>query len=180
VFPTLQGGPHNHQIAALAIALKEASTDDFRQYIKQVKTNAVALADALTNLGYRIVTGGTDNHIVLWDARPTGVTGSKLEKVLEMCHISVNKNAVVGDTSAVTPGGIRLGTPAMTTRGMKNDDMKKVAALIDRATKVAIKVQSKLLKSLVRFEPTSSYWQPLSLCQAFAYDTVSSCSLLVA
>ena len=152
VFPTLQGGPHNHQIAALAIALKEASTDDFRQYIKQVKANAVALADALTNLGYRIVTGGTDNHIVLWDARSTGVTGSKLEKVLEMCHISVNKNAVVGDTSAVTPGGIRLGTPAMTTRGMKNDDMRKVAALIDRAAKVAIKVQSGLeSKKLVDF-----------------------------
>lgn len=94
VFPSLQGGPHNHQIAALAVALQEASTPEFKQYIKQVKANAVALAGALQSLGYDIVTGGTDNHLVLWDARRTGVSGAKLEKIMERCEISVNKNTV--------------------------------------------------------------------------------------
>lgn len=87
VFPALQGGPHNHQIAALAVALKEAARPEFKTYIKQVKSNAQALADSLVKRGYTIVTGGTDNHIVLWDARPTGLTGSKLEKVLEKVKI---------------------------------------------------------------------------------------------
>ena len=91
VFPSLQGGPHNHQITALAVALQEASQPDFKEYIKQVKSNARALASALSKNGYSIVTGGTDNHLVLWDARPTGLTGSKLEKILERVGISVNK-----------------------------------------------------------------------------------------
>ena len=94
VFPSLQGGPHNHQIAALAVALQEAATPEFKQYIQQVKANAAALAEALQSLGYDIVTGGTDNHLVLWDARRTGVSGAKLEKILERCEISVNKNTV--------------------------------------------------------------------------------------
>jgi glycine hydroxymethyltransferase len=83
VFPALQGGPHNHQIAALAVALREADRPEFKVYIRQVKKNAQTLAQALSSHGYSIVTGGTDNHLVLWDARPTGLTGSKLEKVLE-------------------------------------------------------------------------------------------------
>ena len=86
VFPTLQGGPHNHQIAALAVALNEAARPEFKKYIRQVRSNAQALAASLVKQGYTIVTGGTDNHIVLWDARSTGVTGSKLEKVLEKVH----------------------------------------------------------------------------------------------
>lgn len=98
VFPALQGGPHNHQIAALAVALKEASLPEFKLYIKQVKSNAVALAKSLQEFGYDIVTGGTDNHLVLWDARRTGVSGAKLEKILERCEISVNKNTVAGIT----------------------------------------------------------------------------------
>lgn len=141
VFPALQGGPHNHQIAALAVALKEADTPEFKSYIKQVKANAVALAKALAAHGYSIVTGGTDNHLVLWDARSTGLTGSKIEKVLEKCEISVNKNSVRGDTSAVTPGGIRLGTPAMTTRGMTEQHMTIIANLIHDATVLASKIQ---------------------------------------
>lgn len=139
VFPALQGGPHNHQIAALAVALKEAATPEFVEYIKQVKKNANFLALCLSNLGYKIVTGGTDNHIVLWDARDTEISGAKLEKVLERCEISVNKNSVVGDTSAVNPGGVRLGTPAMTTRGMVESDMSKIAHLLHEAVKVAQK-----------------------------------------
>jgi len=95
-------------------------------------------------LGYNVVTNGTDNHIVLWDARNTGLSGSKIEKILEKCSISVNKNSVLGDISAVTPGGVRFGTPAMTTRGMKEIDMKEIAKYIDQITKVAQKVQSNL------------------------------------
>ena len=152
VFPTLQGGPHNHQIAAVAVALKEASTGDFKLYIQAVKANARALAAALQSKGYKIVTGGTDNHMVLWDARPTGVSGAKLEKMLEMCSISVNKNSVVGDTSAISPGGIRLGTPAMTTRGMNVDDMTKIAELLHQVVQVGILIQSTLeSKKLVDF-----------------------------
>ena len=141
VFPALQGGPHNHQIAALAVALKEASLPEFKGYIQQVKTNAAVLADNLIKLGYNIVTGGTDNHIVLWDARDTGMSGSKLEKILERCDISVNKNSVIGDTSAINPGGVRLGTPAMTTRGMKEQDMMAISLLLDKAVKLAQRVE---------------------------------------
>eukprot|EP01038_Epipyxis_sp_PR26KG_P006962 gene6962-9517_t len=147
VFPSLQGGPHNHQIAALAVALKEASSPKFVDYIKQVKINSKALAEALMEFGYEIVTNGTDNHLVLWDARKTGVTGSKLEKLLELCEISANKNSVVGDTSAVTPGGIRLGTPAMTTRGMVETDMRKIASFIHQITKLAIEIQANCFAS---------------------------------
>jgi len=141
VFPALQGGPHNHQIAALAVALKEAASPAFSTYIKNVKKNARVLASEMQRLGYSIVTGGTDNHIILWDARPTGVSGAKLERLLELCHISVNKNAVIGDTSAISPGGVRLGTPAMTTRGMGETEMIAIAALLNRAVSLATKVQ---------------------------------------
>lgn len=142
VFPALQGGPHNHQIAALAVALKEANSDEFKTYIKQVKRNAVAMADALMSAGYKLQTDGTENHLILWDARPTGISGGKLERLFELCGISSNKNAVIGDTSAISPGGIRFGTPAMTTRGMVESDMVLIVALIDRVTKLAIKVQN--------------------------------------
>ena len=152
VFPALQGGPHNHQIAALAVALKEANSEEFVSYIKQVKSNAVALAESLMNCGYKLQTDGTENHLILWDARSTGISGGKLEKLFEMCSISANKNAVVGDTSAISPGGIRFGTPAMTTRGMKEEEMAQIAILIDRVTKVAISVQSKMTsKKLIDF-----------------------------
>lgn len=142
VFPALQGGPHNHQIAALAVALKEAASPDFKIYIQQVKRNAATLAKTLMDLGYKVATDGTENHLVLWDARPLGVTGSKLEKLLEMVEISVNKNSVHGDVSAITPGGVRLGTPAMTTRGMREADMLKIANFLDRIAKLAVRIQA--------------------------------------
>eukprot|EP01042_Synura_sphagnicola_P000561 gene561-605_t len=152
VFPALQGGPHNNNIAALAVALKEAQSDNFKEYISQVKRNAVVIADELMKKGYVVVTNGTDNHLVLWDARPTGLSGSKLEKILERCAISVNKNSIYGDVSAVTPGGIRLGTPAMTTRGMRELDMVAIVALIDRAVKVAQDIRNSISsKKLVDF-----------------------------
>lgn len=143
VFPALQGGPHNNQIAALAVALKEAAAPSFVEYIKNVKANANVLAKEMQKLGYTIVTGGTDNHIVLWDARPSGISGAKLDRLLEHCHISVNKNSVVGDTSALTPGGVRLGTPAMTTRGMGEKEMIAIAGFLHRAVVLADKIQKK-------------------------------------
>lgn len=168
VFPALQGGPHNHQIAALAVALKEASEESFTTYIQQVKSNAVALADALMKHGYKLQTDGTENHLILWDARSTGISGGKLEKLLEMCSISANKNAVVGDTSAISPGGIRFGTPAMTTRGMVEADMVLIAGLVNRITVLAIKVQSTMTsKKLVDFlaEVSSNSETQLSLSE---------------
>lgn len=152
VFPLLQGGPHNHQIAAVAVALGEAMRPEFREYIRQVKTNAVVLSETLQKLGYEIVTGGTDNHIVLVNVRAAGITGSKVEKLLEHVNISVNKNTIPGDTSAMNPGGIRLGTPAMTTRGLKEEDFVKVAMFIDRAIKIGLEIQKtsgKMLKDFV-------------------------------
>ena len=142
VFPALQGGPHNHQIGALAVALREAAAPEFGDYIRSVKANAKALSRRLMNYGYEIVTGGTDNHLVLWDLRPLGLTGSKLEKLCEAVHISLNKNAVRGDTSALTPGGVRVGTPAMTTRGLNEADFEVVADHLHAAAQLSLQLQT--------------------------------------
>jgi glycine hydroxymethyltransferase len=117
VFPMLQGGPHNHQIAALAAQFKQAQTQEFKDYITQVKVNAVVLAEDLMKRGYKLITDGTENHIVLMSCIDKGLTGSKVEFALDECHITLNKNTIIGDKSAITPGGIRIGTPAVTTRG---------------------------------------------------------------
>jgi glycine hydroxymethyltransferase len=109
IHPTLQGGPHNNHIAALAAALKQAATPEFKEYMQQVKKNAQALAEGLKKRGCKLVTDGTDNHLMLWDLRPFGVAGNLFEEVCEACHITVNKNAVYGDSSALQPGGIRIG-----------------------------------------------------------------------
>ena len=137
VFPALQGGPHNHSIAALAVALKAASTPAFVSYQKQVVANSAALAQKLTSLGYKLVSGGTDNHLVLVDMRPLGLDGARVEKVLDAAHITLNKNSVVGDTSALVPGGVRIGTPALTTRGFKEADFARVAELIHEGVGIA-------------------------------------------
>lgn len=118
------------------------------EYIQQVKRNAATLASSLQELGHSIVTNGTDNHLLLWDLRPTGLSGAKIEKICELCEISVNKNSVSGDTSAVNPGGVRLGTPAMTTRGMKEEDMQKIAAYLHRVTELSQRIQSAAAKEL--------------------------------
>lgn len=125
VFPGLQGGPHNHTIGALAVALKLAATDEFKAYQQQVLKNAKRLASQLQQRGYHLVSGGTDNHLLLVDLRPNGMDGARAEKVLEMISIAVNKNTVPGDKSAFTPGGIRMGTHAMTTRGLVEKDFDK-------------------------------------------------------
>merc|ERR1712193_291655 len=117
VFPALQGGPHNHQIGALACQLLEVATPEFKAYSKQVVENAATLAQTLKDKGHKLAADGMDNHLILWDLRPHGLTGSKVEKVCEAASISLNKNTVPGDASALSPGGVRIGTPAMTTRG---------------------------------------------------------------
>merc|ERR1712224_760239 len=131
VFPALQGGPHNHQIGGLACQLLEVNTPDFVEYSKNVKANAATLAEALMEKGHKLATDGTDNHLVLLDVRPLGLTGSKVEKVCELASISLNRNAVHGDVSALSPGGVRIGTPAMTTRGCKESDFASIADYID-------------------------------------------------
>jgi glycine hydroxymethyltransferase len=152
VFPSLQGGPHNHQIAALAVALKHAASPEFKAYAKQVVANARALGKVITDAGYKLVTGGTDNHLVLWDLRPTGVSGAKMEKVCDAAHLTLNKNAVVGDAAAMNPGGVRIGAPAMTSRGLVEADFEQIARFLLEALEVAKEVQArsgKLLKDFV-------------------------------
>ncbi|KAK4268166.1 hypothetical protein QN277_024855 [Acacia crassicarpa] len=149
VFPSLQGGPHNHQIGALAVALKQAMSPGFKAYAKQVKANAVALGNYLMRIGYSIVTGGTENHLVLWDLRPLGLTGNKVEKVCDLCNITVNKNDVFGDSSALAPGGVRIGAPAMTSRGLLEKDFEQIAEFLQRAVSLTLEIQKehgKLLK----------------------------------
>lgn len=133
VMPGIQGGPLMHVIAAKAVAFGEALTEKFDQYIQQVLKNAKALANALLEKGYNLVSGGTDNHLMLIDLRNKNVTGKQAETALDKAGITVNKNAVPFDTQPpLITSGIRIGTPAMTTRGMVEDDMKKIAEFIDR------------------------------------------------
>jgi glycine hydroxymethyltransferase len=134
VFPGMQGGPLEHVIAAKAIAFGEALQDSFTTYGKQVKANAQVLAQSLVELGYNIVSGGTDNHCMLIDLRSKNITGKEADAVLGKVHITANKNMVPGDTqSPMVTSGIRLGTPAITTRGLIEGDMKIIASLIDEA-----------------------------------------------
>jgi len=151
VFPSLQGGPHNHQIAGLATQLKEVATPEFKVYTKQVKANAAALCKFLVGKGYKLATDGTENHLMLWDLRPLGLTGSKMEKVFENMHITLNKNAVHGDVSAMTPGGVRIGAPAMTSRGLKEADFEQIGEFLHQGLQLALEIQSKSGKKLVDF-----------------------------
>eukprot|EP00168_Porphyra_purpurea_P008688 TRINITY_DN2109_c0_g1_i7.p1 TRINITY_DN2109_c0_g1~~TRINITY_DN2109_c0_g1_i7.p1 ORF type:complete len:259 (-),score=56.01 TRINITY_DN2109_c0_g1_i7:236-1012(-) len=132
VFPSLQGGPHNHQIGALAVQLSEVATPGFVAYAHQVVANARACAATLMGHGYKLVTDGTDNHLVLWDLRPAGVSGAKMQAVFDACSITLNKNSVHGDTSAMNPGGVRIGSPAMTSRGLVEADFEQIAHFLHR------------------------------------------------
>merc|ERR1711878_228575 len=114
--------------------------------------NAKTLADTLMQKGHKLASNGTDNHLVLWDLRPHGLTGSKVEKVCEVCSISLNRNAVHGDASALSPGGVRIGAPAMTTRGCTVEDFKKIAQFLDRCCQIALKIQETKGKILKDFE----------------------------
>jgi len=133
VFPGLQGGPHNHTTAAIAVALHEASQPDFRDYAGAVVANAKALADELTSRGFDLVSGGTDNHLILVDLTNKGVGGKPVAKALDRAGIVVNHNAVPEDPRPpFNPSGIRIGTPAVTTRGMTEPDMRIIARMIDQ------------------------------------------------
>jgi len=134
VFPGMQGGPLMHVIAAKAVAFKEALKPEFKDYQKQVIKNAAALAGALTEEGFRIVSGGTDTHLMLVDLRPKNLTGKEAEETLDEYKITVNKNAIPNDPEKPTiTSGIRIGAPAVTTRGLKEEDMKVVAWCINKA-----------------------------------------------
>lgn len=146
VFPGHQGGPHNHTITALAVALKQAMSPDFTLYQQQVIKNAKAFENSFRDMGYTLVSGGTDTHMVLVDLRPCGVDGARVEAVLEQVNIACNKNAVPGDKSALTPFGIRIGAPAMTSRGMGEKDFAQIAGYIDRCIKIAKSIQAELPK----------------------------------
>merc|ERR550532_6293 len=152
VFPALQGGPHNHQIGALATQLKEVNTPEFVEYSKQVIVNCQALAETLKSKGHKLASDGTENHLILWDLRPHGLTGGKVEKVCEAASISLNRNAVHGDASALSPGGVRIGTPAMTTRGCTTEHWTKIASFLDRCCQIALAVQKEKGKKLKDFE----------------------------
>jgi glycine hydroxymethyltransferase len=143
VFPALQGGPHEHQIAGVATQLKEVMTPEFKVYSQQVKKNASALADRLASKGYKIASGGTVNHLVLWDLKPLGITGSKYEKACDAVCVTLNKNCVPGDRSAITPGGVRIGAPALTTRKMEEADFEQIADFLQEILDVALKIQEK-------------------------------------
>ena len=146
VFPGHQGGPHNHTITALAVALQQAQSKEFKEYQQSVLDNAQAFAKRLGDskenggLGYNLVSGGTDNHLVLIDLKDRGVDGARVERILELVGVASNKNTVPGDKSALKPGGLRMGTPAMTTRGFQPEDFKRVADVVHRAVGITQKL----------------------------------------
>lgn len=158
VFPGIQGGPLMHVIAAKAVAFKEAMTEEFKNYARQVVINAQAMAEEFLKLGFKVVAGGTDSHIVLLDLRNKGITGKEAEEALGRANITVNKNAVPFDPLPPTKtSGIRIGTPAMTTRGMKEDEMRSIAKLI---AKVIDNIKDEKVIEDVRKEV-------IELCQQF-------------
>ena len=146
VFPGHQGGPHNHTITALAVALKQAMTPEFKQYQQQVIKNAKALEVEFKRLGYKLVADGTDSHMVLLDLRQQALDGARVEAVLEQVNIACNKNSIPGDKSALSPCGIRIGAPAMSTRGMGEEDFKRIARYIDTCIAICKEVQKSLPK----------------------------------
>ena len=152
VFPGHQGGPHNHTITALAVALKQARTPEFKEYQENVIKNAKALETEFKRLGYKLVADGTDSHMVLLDLRAHSLDGARVEAVLEQVNIACNKNSIPGDKSALTPCGIRIGAPAMSTRGMGEDDFKRIANYIDTCIGICKDVQKSLPKEANRLK----------------------------
>lgn len=150
VFPGTQGGPLEHVIAGKAIAFGEILSDDFTHYARQIQSNAQAMAAALVSRGYQIISGGTDNHLMLIDLRNKNITGKKAQETLDRAHITLNKNAVpFDDKSPFVTSGIRVGVPAITTRGMKEKDMETVVSLID---KVLMNIDNETVNATVKGE----------------------------
>lgn len=152
VFPSCQGGPHMNTIAGIATQLREVATPAFKLYSQQVVKNSQAMGEELKKLGYTLVTDGTDTHVLLWDVRPQGLTGSKVDFLSGVVSMTANKNCVPGDYNAFTPGGVRLGTPALTTRGLKEADFRKIAGFLDRVVKKCVEIQAVTGKKMVDFE----------------------------
>ena len=145
VFPGMQGGPHMETIAAMAVAFEEASQPQFREYAHQTVANAQTLADEMMNKGYKLVTGGTDNHLMVVDLQKEGILGNTVAEGLEAAGIVLNRNAVPNDPNPpFYPSGYRMGTPALTSRGMKEDQMKQIAGWIDDVTKALLEAKSSL------------------------------------
>lgn len=155
IFPGIQGGPLMHVIAAKAVCFKEVMEEGFKEYQQQVLTNAKALAKELTERDFRIVSGGTDNHLMLVDLRNKNLTGKEAEKMLDEIHITTNKNTIPFDPqSPFVTSGLRIGTPAVTTRGMKEADMVELASIIDKAlskTEDEAKLKNKVLEFTSKF-----------------------------
>ncbi|HCX45464.1 TPA: serine hydroxymethyltransferase [Patescibacteria group bacterium] len=150
VFPGIQGGPHNNQIAAIALMAFQNSQPDFKSYQKQVLKNAQILAETLQDKGIKLVTNGTDNHLMIIDLKSLDLSGKEAEKILEQAGITANRNSVPGDMSPQNPSGIRLGTPAITTRGMKEEEVRQIAGwisdlLLKKSKPVAVKKQVDIL-----------------------------------
>lgn len=169
VFPGLQGGPHNHAIAGVAVALKQARTPEFKMYQQQVVVNCRVLCQVLSEHGYDIVTGGSDNHLLLVNLKKQGTDGGRAEKVLELCGIACNKNTCPGDKSALRPSGLRFGTPALTSRGLLEDDFRQVGLFIHKGIQLTLQIQKqgndkevlhefrkRLLQDEAWHEPTAS------------------------
>jgi len=143
VFPGHQGGPHNHTIAALATALKQAASPSFVKYQQSVMANSKHFAAELLKRGYVLVSGGTDNHLLLVDLKKSrAIDGARVERVLELANIATNKNTIPGDTSALMPSGMRMGAPALTSRGFTTEDFTKVAEFFDQGVEIAVKLKS--------------------------------------
>uniref|UniRef100_UPI00358E98AC serine hydroxymethyltransferase, cytosolic n=1 Tax=Myxine glutinosa TaxID=7769 RepID=UPI00358E98AC len=180
VFPGLQGGPHNHAIAGVAVALKQAFTPEFKMYQQQVVINCCALCQVLSEHGYEIVTGGSDNHLLLVDLKKQGTDGGRAEKVLENCSIACNKNTCPGDKSALRPSGLRFGTPALTSRGLLEDDFRQVGLFIHKAIQLTLQIQKQgdaketLQEFRKRLAQDEAWREPMaSLCaevEAFANE----------
>lgn len=148
IIPGLQGGPHNHQTAAIAVALKEALSDDYKTYGKQIKKNAQALAESLIKQGCKLITNGTENHLILMDVSPFGLSGKQAEALLDEVGITMNKNLIPYDSrSPLDPSGIRMGTPALTTRGFKEEDMETIGQII---AQLLFKPNNETVKSEVK------------------------------
>merc|ERR1712046_307976 len=145
-------GPHNQSITALAVASKLGQAPEFKQYQEQVMKNAKALGESLQGAGFDLVSGGTDNHLCLIDLRSKGVNGSKGELLCEQASIVLNKNTIPGDKSALNPNGLRVGAPAMTSRGLMEQDFVSIGKFIGEAVDIAAEVQQQSGKKLVDFK----------------------------
>ncbi|CAK9091098.1 Serine hydroxymethyltransferase 5 (AtSHMT5) (Glycine hydroxymethyltransferase 5) (Protein EMBRYO SAC DEVELOPMENT ARREST 36) (Protein EMBRYO SAC DEVELOPMENT ARREST 37) (Serine methylase 5) [Durusdinium trenchii] len=143
VFPALQGGPHNATIGALAFQLREVASPEFKDYCERVVANSKVLASCLTKHGSKLVTGGTDNHLLLWDLKAEGLSGAKMEKVCEEASIIVNRNTIASDSSPISPGGVRLGSCAMTTRRVDEEGFRRIGTYLVRARDIARGIQER-------------------------------------